>query len=107
MIAHRGRGPHRPWKNQFYAEGAKKQGYLFNTGSSLDWAIAKNKIQTAFQAAGVWEYVHFPPPVVPLVAPPGGGPIVLPELTLAQPEPTHTLMVDDKIARYDASVIAR
>jgi hypothetical protein len=107
MIAHRGRKPHRPWKSQLYTEGAKKQGYLFNTGSSLDWAIAKNKIQTAFQAAGVWEYVYFPPPAVPLVAPPGGGPIVLPELTLAQPEPTHANMVDNKIARYDASVIAR
>jgi hypothetical protein len=41
------------------------------------------------------------------VAPVGGGPVVLPELTLPQPEPTHVTMVDDKIGRYDASVAAR
>ena len=31
----------------------------------------------------------------------------LPELILAQPEPTHAKMVDNKIARYDASIITR
>ena len=102
MFAYRGKKPQRQWKNQFYIEGAKKQGYRFNTGSSLDcqWAIAKNKNQTAFQAAGVWEYVFFPPPAVPLVGP-------LPELILAQPEPTHLNMVDNKIARFDVSIVTR
>ena len=40
-------------------------------------------------------------------APVGGGPIVLPELTLPQPEPTHAVMVDDKMNSYDTSVAAR
>jgi hypothetical protein len=101
----------RSWKKQYPErtyrdQNAKVKEYLFGTGSSLDWAIARNKIQTAFQAAGVWEYVNCPQALIP-VAPVGGGPIVFPELTLPQPEPTHVTMVDDKIARYDASVATR
>ena len=84
----------------------KSKEYLFGSGSSLDWAISRNKIQTAFQAVGVWEYVYCPPALIP-AAPVGGGPIVLPELTLPQQEPTRTIMVDDKIARYDASIVTR
>ena len=78
----------RSWKKQYPErtyrdQNAKVKEYLFGTGSSLDWAIARNKIQTAFQAAGVWEYVNCPQALIP-VAPVGGGPIVFPELTLPQ-----------------------
>ena len=84
-------------------QGAKNQGYLFNTGSSSNLGDCKNKIQTTFQAAGVWEYVFFPPPALPLVGP-------LPELIMAQPEPTHLDMVDNAsvVTRYNsvAKIIA-
>jgi hypothetical protein len=40
-------------------------------------------------------------------APAGGGPIVLPELTLVQPEPTHLVNVDQKMVAYDAAILQR
>jgi hypothetical protein len=81
--------------------------YLFNSGSSLDWARSQPKIVEAFKSADCYEYVECPAALIPAPAVAGGPPVVYPEVEFTEAEPLKTVCVDDKLAAYDARILAR
>ena len=85
MSNYASRGKFNKMRNQYVNRAQGKE--LFQGGSALEWILARRHIMTAFQGAGVFDYVNYPPDMT-LTDPPPPGMVLLTEFQcpVAQPD---------------------
>jgi hypothetical protein len=74
--------------------------YLFNGGTSLNWAAAKRQLIAEFQLKDCWDLVQTPVNLIPQIDPITGDYGVVPEVTFLKPEPQYVVQVEEAFDLY-------